>query len=165
VAPYGGNYTSFNAAFHSGGGTPGGLNSNGTEPNFTSVKGLWSPLTTDPYEVYTNRYDGTRATIHHNESQLLYSAPASGLGTTIRDLWVGMVNASSNVAGYKVNSIAIYNRALTNAEVEQAAAALIYRAGLSSLTIATHTKVLTLLAGTCHAAGGLTRYDGAEHSR
>lgn len=100
------------------------------------TSGLWRTLSVGAHVVGL-RYDGTTVSFWLDDV-ILYQATASISSTAIEDLWVNLTNTVGGglTSGYKFNSIALYNKALTDAEYRQNVTALTSRAASSGITLA-----------------------------
>lgn len=95
--------------------------------------GLWA-LLNDGAHVIGCRYDDTTISFWLDDIQLLQAA-VSRSNVDVRDFWVGIVNDYSLNSGCKINSIALWSSALTDAEYRNAYTALKNRAAQSSITL------------------------------
>jgi lysophospholipase L1-like esterase len=102
--------------------------------------GLWSLLNVG-YHMITHRYNGTARQIWLDDI-LLFSANASISAYTVRDFFVGIVNAFNLYSGLKINSLALYGSALTDDQIRTAYSVLSRKATANGLTMVTNTRVL-----------------------
>lgn len=106
----------------------------------TGGPGLWV-LLNKGYNCIANRYDGTKHTTWLNDLKL-YDKTGSFSAVTLQDLWVGATNDPSYLTGYKISAIAMWNRALTDAEMRTAYAVLAARAATGGNTITAPARYL-----------------------
>jgi len=105
-----------------------------------AAAGLWE-LLNQGYHVHTVRYDGTN-TDWWLDDVLLHRRAGSISTTTFRDFHLGIVNATSLYAGEKVYSMALWPRALSNAEVLTAASFMQSKATTAGLTATNHARII-----------------------
>jgi hypothetical protein len=87
------------------------------------------------YQLFTARYDDARLTYWLNDNLLDSKTVAAG-DHVLRDLVSGLTAASSLWSGVRMaGALALYDRALTDAEIQQAYAAQVLRAAASSITV------------------------------
>lgn len=92
--------------------------------------------TPDPkYQVTTNRYNGTTADMWLNDVKVITSSANPGKTATVQDLAVGFLVNASFPSFHKVSAIALYSRALSDAEVRQAVKTLQARAVTDGLSV------------------------------
>lgn len=93
------------------------------------------------YQLFTVRYDDAQLTYWLNDNLLDSKTVAAG-DHVFRDLVSGLTGASSLWSGIRMaGALALYARALTDAEIRQAYAAQVLRAAASSIT-ATRARVV-----------------------
>jgi lysophospholipase L1-like esterase len=87
------------------------------------------------WKVHAHRNDGTNASVYVNGCRVSHGSVAAVTPVTINDLLVGAFDTVGNFIDYKVCAIALYPRALSEAEVERATLALTVRAAASSFAL------------------------------
>jgi hypothetical protein len=93
------------------------------------------------YHVYAQRWDGTNMDAWIDDVRWAARARTPTLPVNVRDYAIG--NDAGNKTNHKVGAVAIYNRALSNAEIRQAYAALAARApSKQSATITVSPRVV-----------------------
>lgn len=103
--------------------------------------GLWTSVRTNEYHALTNRYDGAIANLFMEDIKAA-TGTGSSLTFSAGDFWISQIAGAGIYAKYKIASIALWNRALSDAEVRQAVAVLTVRAAKSSITVAPETRIL-----------------------
>ena len=97
--------------------------------------GLWNPLN-QGYFAYTCRYDGTNNDVWINGARLVTQPSAAGAAFNARDFFVGVTSAVSLTARHRVAAMALFPRALSNAEVAQAVTYLTAKINVDGLSLA-----------------------------
>ena len=96
------------------------------------TKNLWN-LTGQGWHAFGGRYDGTNLDTWLDDMMMFRKAVSLG-SVSLRDYYVGLVNGTSLPTGYKIASIAIWPRALSDSEYRSAYAMLVQRASVSGIT-------------------------------
>ena len=96
-----------------------GTSTAGTNNGTTISPGLWNPLN-QGYFAYTCRYDGTNNDVWFNGARLVTQPSAAGAAFNARDFFVGVTNSVGLTSKHRMAAMAIYPRALSNAEIAQA---------------------------------------------
>lgn len=99
----------------------------------TIGKGLWE-FTNRGTHVITQRYDGTKGDTFLDDIRM-FTRTAAATGPTIADLYNFLLNDTSFFTGHKMVALALYDRALSDAEVRAAYLALMARAASQGITI------------------------------
>jgi hypothetical protein len=102
--------------------------------------GLWT-LLSKGYHGFGHRYNGVSRDLFLDDVKM-FTSTGTITSFTLRDMWAGVVNTISLSCGYKLSAVALYDRALTDAEYRTAYAVLKARAEASSLTVTPVAKVL-----------------------
>jgi hypothetical protein len=90
------------------------------------------------YRYIGHSYDDTsgEAVMYANQTRLILTTGLSqSVPVSVNQFMVGAYSSNTLTGGYEINSIALYDRALTDAEMLTAFAALEARAAASSLTV------------------------------
>ena len=87
------------------------------------LTGAWS-LYNRGWKIHGYRWDGTTASIFVNNSRVMHQTGYSPAAVTLKDLVAGVFQQSSNPGDYQIAAMALYTRALTEAEMAQGYAAL-----------------------------------------
>ena len=117
-------YAEFSPHLETQGGRP--VTSIKTEYEFNGTSGLWLFLNKG-YHFIGHRYNGTSRDIFLDDMKVWSVSGAVGT-FTLQDMFAGIVNGTSLPTGYKLSAMALYNSALTDAQVETARQALYARA-------------------------------------
>lgn len=97
-----------------------------TEVSFNPTAGLWDFLNKG-YHFFAHRYNGTSRDIFLDDMKP-WSQSGAVATFTLQDMFAGIVNGTSLPTGYKLSAMALYNSALSDAQIETARAALYARA-------------------------------------
>jgi lysophospholipase L1-like esterase len=104
------------------------------ERAYTTGGGLWQPRLNE-WHLLAYRYNGTTLTFWLDGVKAI-SVSLSSLTQSVIDLWVGCLLSPSNTfSKYDVNAIALYDSALSDANMVLAADVLIARAANSGISI------------------------------
>lgn len=120
-----------------------------------NVAGLWT-LLNKGYHTIATRYDGTTMSLWLDDI-LLFQSSAVVASYAIRDLYVAVVNGTSNDSGYKNAGMALWDRALSDSEMRQASAALFSRGARNGITRAA-TKIYCAEGDSITIGTGTTTY-------
>ncbi len=103
--------------------------------------GLWNPLN-QGYFAYTTRHDGAKNDVWINDAPLVVKTQSAS-SVPIRDLFVGIVNNIGLPAKHRIAAMAIWPRALGNAEVRQAVDFLKLQAAAGGVVLQTERVLVT----------------------
>jgi lysophospholipase L1-like esterase len=117
--------------------------------------GLWSLLNRG-YHVLTHRYDGTKSQLWLDDI-LLFEATGGGT-KDVRDLFSGIVSSTDLPAGFKLAQMALYDRALTAAEIRTAASAVKARAAGDGVTLTFADRIFVAEGDSISAVDGAWPY-------
>lgn len=95
--------------------------------------GLW-PMLSQGFHALTLRQSGSSTDVFLNNIRVSTNSGTPS-AVSIQDFYLGFVNTSSLPAKHKIAALALYGRALTDAEVRQAVTTLRGRVGLSGLSL------------------------------
>jgi hypothetical protein len=125
------------------------LNGSGVAFSATQLNGLWDKPTSAMWHVAGNRFDGTKKEYLRDEKPVLTLVSGTAV-TSPKDFFVNWALSNSFYGGTKIASIALWNRALSNAEVRSAMDVMIARAGvtLNSRVLVAEGDSLTFGNGT-----------------
>jgi len=101
--------------------------------------GLWR-LLNKGYHAISHRYNGVSRDMGLDDMPTFFSVAGTVATFTLRDMFSGLVTSLSS--GLKVHAIALYDYALTDAELKTAYAALAARAVTAGLTVTPQARVL-----------------------
>jgi hypothetical protein len=113
--------------------------------------GVWTPLS-QGYHLITHAYTGTHRELWIDDVKL-FSVAATVGPESVRDLFVGIVNATALYSGCKINAIALYGANKTDAEKRTAYTALSANAVTDGLTMA-DARILVAEGDSITAADG-----------
>lgn len=136
-----GGYTQFSAVMDSGG-TAGGFAQNyfaGNQQISGDYPGLWLPRANE-FHAITNRYGGGSASIFIDEAKT-HNVASTGLTASIQSLWFSWINNTGLYSRYQYAAMALWPRALSDAEVRQAVAYMKTQVG-SGVTVAPNPRFL-----------------------
>lgn len=102
----------------------------------TKGSGLWSRIGMG-HHAFIHTYDGTTLKIYKDNIPAVAPLALSAGPISLSDIWSGVVGATSNYGGYKWSAMAIWPRALSDAERLSAYQVLSTRAALTGNTITT----------------------------
>lgn len=105
------------------------------------VAGLWDLQSLGDYHGITHRYDGTNRDLWIDDVRLFRKASTVS-DFSIRDFYVGVVASIALPSGLKIAGMALWDRALSDAEVREAYATLAARASDNGLTATPVSRVL-----------------------
>ena len=98
------------------------------------------------FHGFAHRYDGTRFNSFVADVKA-FDKVSSFSSVSLQDLWVGVVNGTGFLSGYKIAAIALFNRSLSDLEVVQAYAALAAHASSGGVTMADSSTRFVLAEG------------------
>lgn len=132
----------------------------GSSVGYSSITtaGLWR-LVLDEAHVFGFRYDGAEFNFWIDDIQLLRANWVVTGTQTLRDLWVGLVLSTSFPSHYKINSLALWDSALSDDDYRQAVSAFTAKAAESGIEVQTANDRIYLAEGdSLTASAGGTPY-------
>jgi hypothetical protein len=105
----------------------------GGSTTYANIVSFWQ-LLNQGYHMITQRSDGAEHQLWIDDI-LLFRATKVAASVNLRDLFAGIVSAFTLYPGSKINSIALYPRALTFDEIRTSYASLSYKAASNGLTM------------------------------
>lgn len=145
-------YAEFSPHLETQGGRP--VTSIKTEYEFNGTSGLWLFLNKG-YHFIGHRYNGTSRDIFLDDMKM-WTVSGAVASFTLQDMFAGIVNGTTLPTGYKLSAMALYNSALSDAEVETARAALYARA--AALSPVVYQRVYFAEGHSIPATGGSYAY-------
>lgn len=89
----------------------------------------------DGWKIFAVRYNGTKGAAFMNGVQFIDQTISPSVPASVRDMMYGAFQSVSLTGLYKLSAVALFNRALSNAEIGDAYSLLSARAAQSSLSI------------------------------
>jgi hypothetical protein len=159
-----GAHTAFSAC-HSSSTTPPGPITQYAGANTIYVdSGLWT-YKNDDWHTITTRYSTPNYTVWM-EDMVFATGSAAGHTATVADMFVGITSSVSVFAKYDLNAIALFDRALTDAEVVNVANTLKIRAAKNSILIGNSRFLVaegdSITFGSGSAGGGYANLFGVN---
>jgi hypothetical protein len=118
--------------------------------------GLWN-LLNKGYHAFTHVYNGS-STQFWLDDILLFQIPGALTAQTVRDFFVGIVTDTTLSSGLKLFGMALYNRALSNAEIRDAYSSLATHAIENGLTATPAPRIYVAEGDSITQASGATSY-------
>lgn len=151
-------YLDFTPAWASSGEFPGVQFGNASASFASQQTGLWQQYV-DQWNIIANRYDGTRFDVFAEEARFQTSTNQTSLSTSVQDLWFGVLLNSTIFSKYTFSYLALWPRALTDAEVRTAVSVLRSYAATNSITSVGNPRFVLAEGDSITANTGGTSYE------